>query len=149
MFVSSSKEDILVTHSLGSCIGLVLYDPVNGIGGMIHCMLPLSRTDEEKARIKPAMFVDAGVPLLIQTLFDSGARREYIQARVAGASNILDKEGMFKIGERNHTVLRKILWKNNILISGEDVGGTKARTMTLYMEDGRTTVKADGAENVI
>ena len=52
MKVSTNPEEILVTYSLGSCVGVVLYDPVVRVGGMIHCMLPLSRIDPEKAALK-------------------------------------------------------------------------------------------------
>lgn len=147
MHVSNAPDDILVTYSLGSCIGLTLYDPVVKVGGMIHCLLPLSKTDEEKAAQNPCMFVDTGVPTLIQAVFDMGAQRKNLIAKVAGGANILDERGMFKIGERNHTVLRKILWKNDILISGEEVGGAVARTMYLYMADGRTMIKSGGDEH--
>lgn len=144
MFVSDNPEDILVTYSLGSCVGLILYDPVVHVGGMIHCMLPLSKTDPDKAAKNPAMFVDTGVPQLIQSVFDLGAQRKRLIAKVAGGAKILDEQGMFKIGERNHTVLRKVLWKNNILIDGEDVGGTKARTLYLHIADGTAYVKSGG-----
>ncbi len=56
------------------------------------------------------------------------------------------EEETFRIGQRNYTILRKFLWKNNILINKEDVGGSKARTLSLYMADGRTTVKSEGKE---
>ncbi len=147
MRVTNLVDDVLVTYSLGSCIGLTLYDPIARVGGMIHCMLPLSKTDEVKAAQTPCMFVDTGVPALIQAVFDLGAQRKNLIAKVAGGANILDEQGMFKIGERNHTVLRKILWKNDILISGEEVGGTLARTMYLHMSDGRTVIKSGGAEH--
>lgn len=146
MKVTNAREDVLVTYSLGSCVGLSLYDPSNGVGGLIHCMLPLSRVDPAKAKIKPHMFTDTGVSDLIQSVLDMGAQKRNLIARVAGASQIMDDKGMFKIGMRNHTVLRKVLWKNNILIAAEDVGGTAARTMYLYMSDGRTTIKTRGVE---
>ena len=47
MEVTNRAEDVLVTYSLGSCVGLSLFDPVAGVGGLIHCMLPLSRIDTE------------------------------------------------------------------------------------------------------
>ena len=53
MKIARNPEDVIVTYSLGSCVGLTLYDPIAGVGGMIHCMLPLSKIDPEKARIKP------------------------------------------------------------------------------------------------
>lgn len=144
--ISTSKDDVLVTYSLGSCVGLTLYDPVVCVGGMIHCMLPLSKIDVEKAKNNPYMFTDTGVQSFLQQIFDLGGQRKRLVAKVAGASNLLDEKQMFKIGERNYTVLRKILWKNNILISGEDVGGTIARTMYLYMNSGTTKIKSGGKE---
>jgi chemotaxis protein CheD len=147
MKVTNDKGDILVTYSLGSCVGLSMYDPVAGVGGMIHCMLPMSSIDLSKAAARPYMFVDTGVTALLTNLFGMGAQRHNLVAKVAGAGSPLGQEETFRIGQRNYTILRKLLWKNNILINAEDVGGTKARTMYLYMQDGRTTVKSAGKED--
>jgi chemotaxis protein CheD len=146
MKITSKADDILITYSLGSCLGLSLYDPEAGVGGMIHCMLPLSKIDPAKAQRTPSMFVDTGVPKLLQKLFDAGATRKNLVAKVAGCGQLMDEKKLFKIGERNYTVLRKILWKNNILIAAEDVYGTVSRTMALYMESGKTTLKVGGKE---
>ena len=75
-----------------------------------------------------------------------GVSKKSLLVKAAGCSKILDEKGLFNIGERNYTVMRKILWKNNILISSESIGGTVSRTLTLYMADGRTTVKTAGVE---
>ena len=146
MKISSNPEDVLVTYSLGSCVGIAIYDPLQKIGGLIHCMLPLSKVDLEKAKDVPYMFVDTGLPLMLQTLFNMGADRKRLVAKVAGGAVLLDDNGMFRIGERNHIVVRKLLWKNNILISSEDVGGTLARTMYLHIIDGKTIIKSAGKE---
>lgn len=146
MKVSKRSDDILVTYSLGSCVALSLYDPVVGIGGLIHCMLPLSKIDPVKARANPCMFTDTGVQVLLQAVFDMGAKRENLVTKVAGGARLLDSKNLFRIGERNYTVLRKVLWKNNILITSEDVRGTISRTVYLYMDTGRTTIKSGGKE---
>lgn len=146
MKVSRSPEDVIVTYSLGSCVGLVLHDPVAGVAGMIHCMLPLSKIDPEKARLKPHMFVDTGVTSLLQAIYGMGAQKKNLIAKVAGAGSPLGKEKIFKIGQRNYTVLRKVLWKNNILIQAEDVGGPAARTLYLDVASGKTYVKSGGQE---
>ncbi len=146
MMVSDNPDDVLITYSLGSCIGVTLYDPDAGVGAMIHCMLPLSKVDRAKAETKPAMFVDVGVPKLLQAVFDLGAQRKKLICKVAGGAALLDDKKMFRIGERNYTVLRKILWKNDILISAEDVGGRIARTVCLYMNTGKTTIRVKGVE---
>jgi chemotaxis protein CheD len=146
MQVSNRPDDILVTYSLGSCVGLSLYDPVAHVGGMIHCMLPLSKIDPAKAQANPCMFTDTGITKLLQTVFDMGAERRHIIAKVAGGASLLDEKGLFKIGERNYTVLRKVLWKNSVAVAAEDVGGNASRTLHLYMDTGRTTIKSGGKE---
>lgn len=141
MKVSDNESDILVTHSLGSCIGLSLYDPEIRVGGLVHCMMPVSKLDPVKAAANPLMFTDTGVTALLKAVFDRGANRKRLIVTVAGAASLLDDKGFFKIGEKNHTILRKILWKNDILISEEDVGGNIVRTMYLYMNTGKTVIK--------
>jgi chemotaxis protein CheD len=146
MQISRSPEEILVTYSLGSCVALSLHDPAIG-AGLIHCMLPQSSIDPAKARQKPAMFVDLGVPALLDAMLALGARRRSLVAKVAGGANVFDDRGMFRIGERNHAALRRILWKNDILIAAEHVGGTKARTMYVSVATGRVLIKS-GTEQV-
>ena len=147
--VSNDPDTILITYSLGSCIGVGIHDPVAGVGGMIHCMLPLSRVDGEKAKSRPYMFVDTGMSLFLKQLFDMGMTKANAAIKVAGCSCILDKNGMFKIGERNYTVFRKILWKNGMLIAAEDTGGEVSRTIRLEIGTGRFTVKSKGEEREI
>ena len=142
--VSDRREDVLVTYSLGSCIGLTLYDPVAGVGGLLHCMLPLSRLDEDKAKKNPYMFADTGAAKFLQGVYDKGGKSSRLIAKIAGAAKVLGGKELFKIGKRNYTVLRKILWKNNILIDAEDTGGTALRTLYLYMDTGRTFIKSQG-----
>ncbi|MDK9700587.1 MAG: chemotaxis protein CheD [bacterium] len=123
-----------------------MYDPVLGIGGMLHSMLPLSKIDEEKARQQPAMFVDTGLTAMLTDFFQQGSARNRLVVKIAGCSQLLDEKGVFRIGERNNAVTRKILWKNNILIAGEDVGGTLSRTVTLNLATGVTTIRSSGKE---
>ncbi len=144
MTVTDQDSDTLVTYSLGSCVGVTIYDPVACVGGMIHCMLPLSKIDLGKASRSPAMFVDTGVPMLFEAAYRLGAKKNRIALKVAGASRILDEKGTFKIGDRNYAVLRKMLWKNNVLITAEDVGGAVPRTMSLEIATGRVTIKSRG-----
>lgn len=142
--VTNQESDVLVTYSLGSCLGLTIYDPVARVGGMIHCMLPLSKIDPKKAQRSPAMFVDTGVPMLFETAYSLGAQKGRIILKAAGASRILDEKGTFKIGDRNYATLRKILWKNNVLITAEDIGGSISRTVYLEIGTGRVTIKSRG-----
>jgi chemotaxis protein CheD len=146
MAVSADPSDVLVTYSLGSCLGITVHDPVAHVGGMIHCMLPLSTVDAEKAKTKPYMFVDTGMTALLQTLFNMGVTKANAIVKVAGGASMLDKQGLFRIGERNMTVFRKIMWKNGMLIKAVDVGGEITRTVRLEIGTGRFLIKSSGQE---
>ena len=146
MKVSNSSEDILVTHALGSCIGVIIYDPVATVGGLLHYMLPESKLDEVKAKKNPYMFGDSGIPLLFKHTYKLGAKKNRMKVIVAGGSQILDTKGLFNIGKRNHTVVRKMFWKNNIMVDFEDVGGSVNRTLKLEMKTGQAWLKVSGSE---
>jgi len=146
MVVSNDMSQILITYSLGSCIGVSLFDPQAGVGGLIHCMLPSSKIEADKAVKRPCMFVDTGVIALLQAVMDLGAIGSRMTIKVAGAGSPMDQVGRFKIGERNMTTFRKVLWKNGLMLAAEDVGGTEPRTMSLYMGLGRTTIRKNGSE---
>ena len=147
--VTTERAATLVTYSLGSCVGLSLHDPVAGVGGMVHCMLPISKIDAVRAKSQPHIFTDTGVSHLLQAVFDLGGERRRIVAKVAGGASMLDEKDFFKIGERNYAVLRKVLWKNEILIASEDVGGTVARTMQLNLSTGETLINSMGKERLL
>jgi chemotaxis protein CheD len=87
------------------------------------------------------MFVDLGVQALLDSMYALGAGRRTLVAKVAGGAAVFDDRGMFRIGERNYATLRKVLWKNDILITAEDVGGTKARTMYVSVATGRVLLR--------
>ena len=136
--------DILVTHALGSCLGLVVYDPVAKVGGLLHAMLPLSRINPQKAQTNPFMFVDTGVPALFKALYALGGQKKQMVVKAAGCGNPLGNNEMFKIGERNYMVLKKLLWKNDVLLATEDVGGTGSRTIHFGLSGGQTIISGNG-----
>lgn len=138
------QADTIVTHALGSCLGLMVYDPVAKIGGLLHAMLPLSKINPQKAEANPYMFVDTGVPALFKALYDIGGQKTRMIIKAAGCGNPLGKNEMFKIGERNYTVLKKLLWKNNILLASEDVGGALSRTVHFNIATGQTIISSNG-----
>jgi chemotaxis protein CheD len=150
MRISSNPDDILVTYALGSCLGVAICDPVAQVGGLLHVMLPLSTIDPVKAKENPSMFVDTGVPLLFHKAYEAGANRDRILIRVAGGANVSGSvEDRFEIGKRNFIVLRKLLWRNGLLLKAHDVGGHHSRTMALHVSNGQVTVKANGIETLL
>ncbi len=140
----AGKGDLIVTHALGSCLGLMVYHPELGIGGLLHAMLPLCKINPEKAAVNPYMFVESGVTQMLQILYGLGVKKNQMIVKAAGCGSPMSKNEMFKIGERNFTILKKILWKNNILLSAEDVGGTQSRTVYFDVTTGEITISSRG-----
>ena len=144
MFVTGDVNAKVVTYSLGSCIGLAIYDPEAKVGGILHYMLPDSRIDSEKARGKPSMFADTGIPYLFKSAYKLGLEKKRARVIVAGGAQILDDSGTFTIGKKNQAALRKMFWKNKVLVDGEDTGGTVSRTLSLEIGTGDAWVKSGG-----
>jgi chemotaxis protein CheD len=140
--VSNNAGDILVTFALGSCIAVAIYDPLVKVGGLLHYMLPDSNLDLNKAQEKPGMFADTGVPLLFKSCYRLGAEKKRIVVKVAGGASILDDTNFFRIGQKNITALRKIFWKNNVMIEAEDTGSNYNRTVRLDLSNGRFMIKS-------
>jgi chemotaxis protein CheD len=135
--ISKSGDQVLITYALGSCIAVAIHDPVAGVGGMLHYMLPESAISPAKAVENPFMFADTGIPLLFRRAYEYGAEKRRLVVRVAGGAQVMDPQGIFNIGKRNYLALRKILWKAGVLVQGEDVGGSLSRTVRLEVGSGR------------
>ena len=144
MRICQGNGDIIVTHALGSCLGIAIHDPQACVGGILHVMLPASNVSPEKAQANPLMFVDTGVPLLFKEAYAAGAARDRLVVKVAGGASFGDGQDFFAIGKRNYVALRKLLWKNGIMIAAEDVGGNISRTLFLEVGSGRTWIQSQG-----
>ncbi len=144
MKVSNEPGVVLVTYSLSSCIGLAIHDPVAQVGGMLHYMLPESSLDGRKAKKNPYMFGDTGIPALFREAYKLGAKKNRLRVIVVGGAQILDQKGLFNIGKRNYTVLRKLFWKNNVMTDFEEVGGNVNRTLRLEIKTGQAWLKISG-----
>ena len=137
MKICATPGELVVTHALGSCLGIAIHDPVAQVGGILHVTLPLSSMAPDKAKANPYMFVDTGLPRFFREAYAAGAVKERLVVKVAGGANLnSDHNDRFAIGKRNRIVLRKLFWKNSILVDGEDVGGDSPRTMYLEVGSG-------------
>ncbi len=145
--VTKSADEVLITYSLGSCIGVAIWDPAVRVAGLLHYMLPEASISPEKAKSSPAMFCDTGVPRLFRAAYELGATKQRMVVKIAGGSQLLDENGTFNIGKRNYLALRKIFWKNGIMIQSEDVGGSISRTMRVDNATGTVTIKTRGGES--
>ncbi len=147
--ISGNAQDVLTTYSLGSCIGVCMYDPVVHIGGMLHYQLPNSILDKPKAERFPFMFADTGMAVMVKKLLAMGAGVKRMQVKIAGGASMSTGPRGFDIGKRNYLSIRKLLWKNGMFIDAEDIGGTSPRNMYLNVADGSVTIRSVGLEKIL
>lgn len=139
--VSSRADGRLITYALGSCIALVAWDPVTKVGGMVHFLLPDSSLSSVRGNANPGLFADTGIPMLIRDCVDKGGTRERLVLRAAGGAHVLDNGDHFDIGNRNHTSMRKALWKAGLFLQGEATGGVVSRTVSLDVATGTMMIR--------
>jgi chemotaxis protein CheD len=139
--VSKDPSDVLVTHALGSCIAILLYDPLARVAGLLHYMLPEAGLDAGKAGKSPFMFADTGIPLLLQNAYQLGAARPRLIVMAAGGAQMLDPSGSFNIGQRNQVAMKMIFAKAGILIHREEIGGNNSRTVSIEVASGRVRLR--------
>ena len=144
MVASNDTSAELVTYSLGSCLGITVYDPQKKAGGLLHLMLPDSSINPVKAASEPYMFVDTGVPRLFKAVYNLGADRSRVIVKVVGGAQFFAPQGAFNIGERNCAALRALLDRNGYTIHAEDVKGTHSRTLRLDLANGSVLISSPG-----
>ncbi len=141
---ANSPDMILTTYSLGSCIGVAVYDPVYAVGGLVHVMLPESKLSPEKAAARPGMFMDTGVPALLRAVCQMRADKSRLLVYVVGGAQIMDTSGYFNIGKRNYEALQGLLRQFGLRIYAEEVGGLVNRTVNLHIATGEVWLKISG-----
>ena len=128
----------------GWVLGSLQVDPVARIGGLLHAMLPLSEINKQKAESQPFMFVDLGVPAMFEALYDLGGQKSQMVVKAVGCGNPIGKNVLFNIGERNYSMLKKLLLEHDIVLAAEDIGGPNNRTIHFDLSTGHTLISRDG-----
>jgi chemotaxis protein CheD len=136
--------DRLETQALGSCIGIVLYDPHAKVGGLAHAMLPDLHDAKENSRGNLAKFVNTAIDVLVENMVKKGANPKFIKAKLAGGANMfpeISADTANLIGNRNIAAAREALKKVGIPVVAEEIGGNCGRTITMDTITGKLTVR--------
>lgn len=148
---SCSADDVIVALGLGSCVAVVLFDPVTEAVGMVHCMLPTCNSGNPVVDDRPGRYVDAGVPELIRRMGHSPGPRCKLVAAMAGGAAMFQFTGpsSLDIGRHNAEVAERVLSSFGIRILASDVGGSQGRTVSVAVGDPLVTVRSVGNETVL
>ena len=145
--ISRNSQDTLVAYGLGSCVGVVMMDPLSRISGLLHAVLPRAADGLEHGRSVASKYVDTGIENLIAFLVKEGADKSRLSVRIIGGANMLMTSGLtktFDIGTRNIEAARMTLNRLRMPIAAESVGGHTGRTVRVYVAENRVTVRVIG-----
>jgi chemotaxis protein CheD len=141
--VSDDPKSTILTYALGSCVGISLYDANTRIGGLLHVLLPRSRSNRDQTE-NPFMFADSGITAMVDQMVCLGADTSRINAKLAGGANMLTTSVLLDVGKRNAETAIETLQLLNIPVISTALGGTLGRSMSIDLANGRTWVRVLG-----
>lgn len=146
---TAMRGESLRTIGLGSCVAVIILDPVTHCIAMDHVALPDSSTSPERAKAKPGHFADTGLPALLQLMAKEGSsptgRGKIV--KLVGGANVMDPNNTFNIGKRNVLAIKKSLWALGMGAIAEDIGGHISRTVQVDVESGRVVISSPSRES--
>lgn len=148
MKFSTRHEDVLVTFSLGSCLGVTVYDPQLRIGALLHALLPDGSASPRRLAGNPYMFVRSGVRSMLARLEGLGAERRRLVIKAAGGADMRG-DTLFRTGMRNLEAFTDVLREERLTLQGSECGGTIPRTLYLHLSTGEVLVKTFGRQRSI
>lgn len=134
-YVSSQRESI--TTVLGSCVSACLFDPLAGVAGMNHFLLPDGSTEHAGASERYGI---AAMESLINGLMKVGASKDRLVVKLFGGASVIETSSL-RIGEMNVKFVREFMKSEGFAVAAEDLGDVFPRKVRLYVKDGRVMVK--------
>jgi len=122
-YIFVSREPVIISSVLGSCVAVTLWDSKEQYGGMTQYFYPFI----EEAERATARYGNAALNHLVKMFFEDGAVRENVLAQIFGGASI--SEETLSVSEENIRIARQILNQMDIRIVSEDVGGGLGRKL--------------------
>jgi chemotaxis protein CheD len=140
------EGDRLVARHILSDVVVAIHIPAAGFAAMLRLTAPDSSADPDRALRSPWTFADTGLPLFLATVGSLACRYSTVYA--VGAASLRDGDHALRLGAQNRLAVQRILWREGILPRGEDLGGTRSRSLWLDAATGRLIVRTDAHEAV-
>ena len=138
----AANGSALVTSGLGSCVAVAVYDPAEGIGGLLHAMLPEAPAPVDT----PAKYVDSGLDGMLGAMFRRGASPDNLAAKLAGGSSMLDISVGDAVGQRNVDAAHRVLDEADVQLVAAETGGNNGRSVSFSPASGEVTINRVDSE---
>lgn len=133
-FAVSADPEIMMGTILGSCVAACMRDPVAGVGGMNHFLLPGEQDDLDGGPPSLRYGVQS-MELLLNALYRMGARRERLEVKLFGGARVID--GLSDVGQQNAAFAERFLASEGIQMIGGSLRGEQARRIQFWPVSGR------------
>lgn len=130
-----SQQDEMICTVLGSCVSTCIRDPLVGIGGINHFLLPDADCDLLSESNRYGVFA---MEQLINSIIKYGGRRENFEIKIVGGGNMMS--GTNDVGQRNIAFIKRFMRTEGLTISAEDLGGDQARRIQYIVKTGQLMV---------
>lgn len=130
-----SRQDEMICTVLGSCVSTCIRDPIVGVGGINHFLLPDADCDLLSESNRYGVFA---MEQLINSIIKYGGCRENFEIKIVGGGNMMS--GTNDIGQRNIAFIKKFMRTEGLKISAEDLGGDQARRIQYIVKTGQLMV---------
>ena len=142
LYVSKAGE--MVVTVLGSCVSACVRDPINGVGGMNHFMLPVQHA--EKIGVNPelsdaARYGNWAMEFLINEVLKNGGVRKNLEVKLFGGGRVLAGMNKMDVGQKNIDFILHYLDQENIKVAVQDLGGEFPRKVLYFSDTGSVKVR--------
>ncbi len=134
-----SRDPMIVYTVLGSCISACIRDPVAGVGGMNHFMLPEPKEQAHDSWRESTRYGSYAMESLINEIVKQGGLKSRLELKLFGAGKIYD--GHMDIGARNREWVLNYAKTEGLSVVGRDLGGLYPRKIYYFTESGRVLMK--------
>jgi len=132
--------DVMIVTTLGSCVTACIHDPLLGLGGMNHFMLPTQDIEHESSPFSVATrYGSYAMEILVNQILKRGGRRERLSAKVFGGAELIG-DATIRVGVMNSTFVLSYLDRERIPVIAQDLLGPRARTVHFFPATGRAHV---------
>ena len=135
----ATTRDLVMVTVLGSCVSACIHDPVAGVGGMNHFMLPGHSSAPRIADATRHGVV--AMEQLLALLLRLGAEHERLVAKVFGGARMLGACHPSDVGERNAAFVMQYLAERGIPVVSGSMGGSYSRKLYFFPRRDKVLVK--------
>ena len=133
--IAMTKQPVIFSTLLGSCVAVVLFNKVMKFGGMNHFMLPGGDSPSMKNK-----YGDQSTRKLIDSMLAIDPRKDNLEAHLYGGAAVVGHlNSGFDIGQRNVIIAEQILKEYDIPVVRRKTGGEAG--MKIFFDNSQGTVE--------